>query len=463
MSGSSKYRFVSLSELLYDKKVDVDIVRFLIEWKGVYLNKHGASSINKIYDQESGLGIQALSLIDKFEMYSALMRSSYPREEFNSLNGNVIGWFENNAELFLQSVIEEKNRNIRTLYFLINKKAPISFSALIYEIEANGIWANKGKGGLINYSPDSLQAAEAIHAVSNSAMVATTMQYMGQDSWAFEESGIYTYGWPSESVPRFDDLNEDNWFQDVHTLKNFSGLYKENLYTVGRLLLQKKTSIANLIKAIELFGIDGFDDYGNPESLRIDDPRLDALKNDLRQYSSILIKGGVPNINVFDNESFCRFGWPRKKLPLFSELPLRNFLNERVSVMDGGLNDSLSGSSATESATTEAPHDPTENGSRSVILTDVGQISYSKEQSYQAVIGGLLAYIVGGQGSDAHRNFRSERQLRLWVENKIGIRGSGEGTSKKIFKAAKVLLAENNINLPNDDSDDQPEDDRDSE
>lgn len=438
MSTSNQSSFLSLSHLLYEKKVGIEIVRFAIEWYGIYVNDDSVAAMDNNFPDGSDVAKSAIALIDLFESSLVLGPTELPKSVFYEKGGNVLGWFERDFGDFIDRIKEEKNKNFRSLYYLLNKSKPINRSALIDEIESNGIFLSmKNVKTFYHVDRDSKMVAPSIQAIDQSIDSVHRQIGLGYvEPWVVEHPAIFEYGWPSDQVPEFPAVGLSTWFYGANSMKNLSSLYNDDLYTVGRIFIVKEVKPAVMKRVINNQGIFGFDEYGDLKRFSFDDEELTKFKDILKKYASLLITENSINLNFFDEEQFFRFGWPRGELPSFASVPKGYGLSEEENTP----------------ATNMAEKTASTNDNSNVDLEPEELLSsLSERQSYQAMIGGLIAFI-----QEKDRSVKQAHILR-WIGKFIKIRGLKQTNRGKlyregdaIYKEVKQLLADHNISLRED-------------
>jgi len=337
-----------------------------------------------------------------------------------------------------------------------------SHAGLANFIELNGVYGCDADKKIYFYDVDSTGIERALVGIVFDLDNKKNFDRFGRewedvadaDLYRFQEQDPnHFYGWPEDKAPDpWDGRDEPEWIDSrYYTTSNGIYIADPRIYTIGRLLVTCKATAAEIVTEIENAGIYGFDRYDRLELIDYDLSYQDCL-DVLADWTDMVKNESSLNTSVFNDKRLKNYGWPRGELPSFAGVPKGYGLTKEENIV---AKESL----LAEQTLPVASADFSENGTRSVSLSLAGECVYHREESYQAVIAAMLAFIVGGQGSDKHPNFKSERQLRIWVEKKIGVRGSGQTTAKNIIKAAKALLAEKNINLPADHSEDQPDND----
>jgi hypothetical protein len=423
MSTSGKSSFLSFSDLLYEKKVGVEIVRFAIEWYGVYVNDGSVGSINNNFPDGSEVAKSAIALLDRFESSVVLGPTALPRSVFDEKGGNVVGWFEREFGDFIELIKEEKNKNFRTLYYLLTKSKPINRSALIDEIESNGIFFSMKNGKSFHVNRDSSMVAASIQAIAQSVDSAHRQADLGyMEPCIVEHPAIFEYGWPSDQLPEFRPLGLSTWFYGANLMRNLASLYKDDLYTVGRIFIVQEVKPADMKKVIESQGICGFDEYGDLKKFSFDDEALSKFRDSLKKYSSILIKGNSPSLTFFDEESFCRFGWPREELPDFSS---------KLQSLPKSTQDSIKKSEKVENA------------------SEHSRVHPRSENSYRSTIGAMLMYIEGSANNQPHQDYEYQSDLVNTIAHQLKLEGVSESYLEKMFADVRKFMKERHgIDMP---------------
>ena len=172
-------------------------------------------------------------------------------------------------------------------------------------------------------------------------------------------------------------------------------------------------------KVIESQGIYGFDEYGDLKKFSFDDEELAEFRDNLRKYSSILVKGNSPNLTLFDEEPFCRFGWPRDRLPDFSQLK----------------NDALRGTNGKEELDSDG-----EGIIRSGIIRGQGGLQPKTENAYKALVAGMLAYMDGRLTGVKDEKYKSRTMLAKILDKDKKFKGIKFDSAKDKLKEANAYL-----------------------
>jgi hypothetical protein len=323
-----------------------------------------------------------------------------------------------------------------------------SHSSLANFIELNGVFGCDIDKNIHFYDSDSPDIERAFVGIFHDLDDKLNREIFGHEWEAVADADLYRFqgqgpnyffGWPDGKEPAPWDVNENpNWIGSrLYTISSGIFAVDSRIYSIGRLLVTCKATAAEIATAIEKYGIYGFDDYDRLKLITYDFSYPDALSA-LADWTKMIKNDSSLKKNVFDDARLSQYGWPRGDLPSFAGVPKGYGLTKEESV------------SAKEAVGKSDSADADEKTSLDVVEDS---LSLHERQSYQALIGSLIAYI-------QHKNKGVKKaDLLRWFNDNAKIRGNKRTTSLKlfregedIFKEITQLLAEHNIILPEDDS-----------
>ena len=284
----SKFKtFSTLGELLFNQKECIATLGAAIEEHGIYAVNRGGGIDPHPIDSEQAL--QALALLTA----CAAADSPVKFEDFQTTGGRKYGWPIAVLPDF-ESIRFENERKITTLNHLLNRKEPIPHAGLACEIECDGVYGFDRNQNLRHFGPDSAEAQDALTGISVHLKHERVPPQPGYEEWYMEEDPTYQYGWLKDDLPNFRQTEEYSWVESFHRLESRGALFKDDIYTIGRILLMRKGKPGSIRTAIDRGGVYGFDGMGRVTYYDADDKELGELDAALAQYAQVLLRGLEP-------------------------------------------------------------------------------------------------------------------------------------------------------------------------
>ena len=362
------------------------------------------------------------------------------------------GWPVNKLPNFME-INEEINPKLVTLYSLIfgaHKHIFVSYQELAWEIERNGVYGYDSiPKKYIKHSPDSRSVDHALmglsvyYDISISDWPDCEREPFGYDP---DDDPTCRYGWPNGELPEFKPPNDEerpDWLDCFHRLKSEfrTAFFKTDLFTVGRILIFNKATPAQLLNAIEKYGIHGYDKVGR---LKFDKPTeiqdvFHSVSLDLipavEKYSEPFLLKGRYNLDALQNESFAKYGWPRDKLPDFKAIENNSSSASEEQDIDTSASSSIKPAIQFRSASAEES-----------ISTSSDDLSPQSKKGYDLLVLGLLAFINGEftpqRDSDP---YTKQDDLAKLLKDRIDAHSMSIVSIKTKFGAANALR--NTVNL----------------
>lgn len=279
-------------------------------------------------------------------------------------------------------------------HLLTQKRVP--HGAVAEEIESRGVYAFDSAGAYAFYGPNSAQAESALIGVAVNLMHERNPPPADFEAWYLEEDPTYHFGWPTQQLPSFKQVDDYPWVEAFSRLEVRGVLFNENLYSIGRLLLTRKASPGALVSAFEDGGMFGFDDFGRLKRFDKTSDQAQAILSALALSASNSRGGMIIDVHDLDRPVYAKYGWPRDLLPDFDAIEQQIVEQAR---------------SATEptaaSATSDSP--------ASTSYSSVPEVSMQTKErnSYHGIIAGLLAYISGELNCQKHPDYDRSSQTKL--------------------------------------------------
>ena len=356
------------------------------------------------------------------------------------------GWPVNKLPNFVE-IDEEINPKLITLSSLIfgaHKHIFVSYEELAWEIERNGLYGyDSAAKKYIKHSPDSRSVDHALmglsvyYDISTSGWPDCEREPFGHDP---EDDPTCHYGWPSGELPQFEPPNDEerpHWLDCFHRLKSEfrTAFFKTDLFTVGRILIFNKATPAQLLNAIEKYGIHGYDKVGR---LKFEKPteiqdsfhsvNLDLIPA-VENYAAPYLLKGRYDVDALQNENFAKYGWPRDQLPDFKAIE-----NNSPSVSE---EQDIDSSAPSSSKPTISPRSANADESLSTSSDD---LSPQSKKGYDLLVLGLLAFINGEFTPQRDTDpYTKQDDLAQLLKDRIDAHGMSIGTIKTKFGVANAL------------------------
>jgi hypothetical protein len=328
----------------------------------------------------------------------------------------------------------------RIIFSPVDSRYHIDFHRLALEIEKNGIFGYHNYPRYKKYSANSSEAQHALFAVS-AYYSNSTSDNPRDEVFPPEEDPVCIYGWPESDFPKFEELEAPDppqWLDSFCQI-NFNrcrSFFKEDLYTVGRVLATDKASPAVIQTAFETVGVYGYDRMGR---LVFHKPQpvpglktflISDIQVDLASFAEPIIKRGVVDYKLFDSDAFALYGWPHDKLPDFKSIAAGSTILDAIS------KDPISEREESEATAVRPVQVAKEAGAE---ITGQ-QLTDASKRGYDLLILGLLAFINGEfvpkRGTDPYTKQEDLAELlRLRVESY----GLSLTSIKTKFSAANAL------------------------
>ena len=445
--------FVNIIDVLVNK-TDIDVGIEAIRRLGIWI-----SGVNPIYPESESTGEfvkyrgsnhafnrsvspEAEHLINLLELYKKEVIGHFEQEDEHAqfvkthFTKTTYGWQTNNFAHELNEIKKEVHPPLITIYSLLfgyHRKKGLTHADIAWEIERNGTYMYGKFPSYTKISADSFHCASALTGIS--------AYYIGynDERGAYEpydsdpeSDPTYSYGWPEADFPKFKKPNDesqtdylDSFFRMAARVK--ATFFKENLYTLGRILLLTKASPAMVASAMEKYGIYGLDNFGrveyhDEESVKRGAAYL-AVHKPLSDFASSIFKKGILDFEILENEAFSIFGWPKENLPDFNEF--KN--NQPIINADRIVNEGTLPTVATISLTQ--------------IKSDEEVLTGNERANYQKVIAGLLFLIQGHLDGKKHPSYpRSEAEfIRMLLDKLEQVPGANLRFFKDTFRDVKAL------------------------
>jgi hypothetical protein len=443
--------FVKLVDVLYQYKSHPDVVVKGIEDFGIWTCEFNRTMRTQ-HPVQSQFVLEALVVTHEFieDQEGGFSFFDTPDEFEDAFCPRTYGWPAASAPDFqeLLAWLHPPLITLDRILFQKQAKYNLDFIDLAMEIERNGVYGYKKFPSVIKHSANSAQAQEAITALSV-YMADANSDNPHHELYSPEEDPTCMYGWPEDNFPRFrgpSDEERPEWLEALHQIKNRCrrAFFREDLYTIGRILATNKATPAVIQTAIETFGVYGYDALGRvefhkPESNPAERARhIGDLEDALVEFARPLMKQGYPNYEVFDLDAFAMYGWPHDKLPDF------RFIASTMTVRDSSKVTSIPSAPRAQEILT--PEEPV-NGSSAVGQAEVEGLGAAKE-GYDLLVLGLLAFINGEYPAQPNTDpYTKQNDLIKILQVHMGeTYGLGSTSIRKKFGAANALRPR--VNLP---------------
>ena len=425
-------KFMALGDFIFDEGESLATVCEAIQENGIY--KLDQNGIPKSYPVDSKEAFEALYLLvfhsdDEFAPEEYRLGAD-EREGFTSIGGDDYGW-PTSAVPDMGLARPKRPQQMSSLNQLLNKDFPISHGLLALQIESEGIYVyDNFSEGFWPRGPDSTEAHDALLVLS----IDLHNQKRGGNpryEESPEEDPTYSYGWPKRMVRKFNQVGDGSWVEQFHLLKSKRTLFKDNLYTVGRILALQKGKPGSIQTAIEREGIYGFDGVGRVKHFSTQAAEIKAVELALAAYAKMLAQGLQPDFDKVYHESLSCFGWPRNRLPDF------------VSIEAEPLAEPVIAGAGTLAGVT-----PGETVPLTVLQPDTlapgKRIAPTKaDRANDTIVAALMAFINGDLSGTPHPDYVSQAALIALFEVKLTrAPGMSERNLRGKFAAANRLRPE---------------------
>ena len=425
-------KFMALGDFIFNEEESLATVGEAIQEHGIYKLDQSGVPISYAVDSKAAFeALYRLVLHSEDEIAPQEHRlGTDKREGFKSIGGDDYGW-PTSAVPEMGLALPKRPRQMSSLNHLLNKDFPISHGLLALQIESEGIYVyDNFSEGFWPRGPDSTEAHDALLVLS----IDLHNQKRGGNPH-YEESPeddpTYSYGWPKGMVRKFNQIGDGSWVEQFCLLKSKRTLFKDNLYTVGRILALQKGKPGGIQTAIEREGIYGFDGVGRVKHFAAQTAEVKVVELALAAYATMLAQGMQPDFSKLDHDSLSRFGWPRNRLPDFVSIEAEPLLEPAVA-----------------GAETLAVVTPGETEPVTVLQPDALSLakrtaSANANKANDTIVAALMAFIRGDLSPNHHPDYSSQDALIELFSNKLNrAYGMGERSLKAKFSAANKLRPE---------------------
>lgn len=455
--NNKKQNFVNILDVL-NKKADIDVVVEAIRRLGIWI-----TGVNPIYPESEptdtlvkyrgashhfnrSVSPEAEHLISILELYREDVIGHFdPDDEHDQFvkthfTNTTYGWQTNDfADEFkqIETEIHPPLISIHNLLFGYHRNKGLTHADIAWEIERSGIYMYGKFPNYTKISADSFHCASALTGLSAYYVSYNDERGMYEPYDSDPEADpTYSFGWPEADFPKFKRPNEETqieYFDSFNRIQTRvkAAFFKEDLYTLGRILLLTKATPAMVASAMEKYGIYGYDNFGrvqfhNQASVQSGSAYL-KVNQPLSDYAASILKKGIIDFETLENEVFSTFGWPKEKLPDFNE-----FKNNQPIINAPQINSPQVLTDAQLPTIETAPSGNVENPEVIPAVT---------EDLYIKTIAGLLWYIQGKTTANQHPDWGSQNKL---INNLIGALhrlpgANNSGDYKRLFAKANAL------------------------
>lgn len=450
--NNKKQNFVNILDVL-NKKADIDVVVEAIRRLGIWI-----TGVNPIYPESEPtdalvqyrganhafnrkVSPEAEHLISILELYREDVIGHFdPDDEHDQFvkthfTNTTYGWQTNDFadELkLIEAEIHPPLISIHNLLFGYHRKKGMTHADIAWQIERHGIYMYGKFPSYTKISTDSFHCASALTGLSAYYVSFNDERGMYEPYDSDPEADpTYLFGWPESEFAKFRRPNEETQIEYLDSFYKMetrvkAAFFKEDLYTLGRILLLTKATSAMVASAMEKYGLYGYDNFGRVEyhdqsSVKHGVAYL-KVHRPLSDYAASIFKKGVIDFETLENEVFSTFGWPKEKLPDFNEFKNNQpIINAPQVVTDAQL--------------------PAIETQPSAPLGNVETIPSVTEDLYIKTIAGLLWYIQGKTTANQHPDWGSQNKL---INNLISalhrLPGANNvGDYKRLFAKANAL------------------------
>ena len=425
-------KFMALGDFIFDEGESLATVCEAIQENGIY--KLDQNGIPKSYSVDSKEAFEALYLLvfhsdDEFAPEEYRLGAD-EREGFTSIGGDDYGW-PTSAVPDMGLMKPKRKLKLVSLNHLLTMDYPIPHGLLALQIESEGIYAYDNFEGFRPCGPDSSEAHDALLAISVNLYHQKTDLDPRYEDWYSEDDPTFLYGWPKGTVPKFNQIGDGSWVEQFHLLKSKRTLFKDNLYTVGRILALQKGKPGSIQTAIEREGIYGFDGVGRVKHFSTQAAEIKAVELALAAYAKMLAQGIQPDFDKVYHESLSCFGWPRNRLPDFVSIEAEPLPQP---VIAGARTPAVVMPGEAEPVTVLQPD----------TLAPGKRIAPTKaDRANDTIVAALMAFINGDLSGTPHPDYVSQAALIALFEVKLTrAQGMSERNLRGKFAAANRLRPE---------------------
>lgn len=339
------------------------------------------------------------------------------------------GWQTANIALEFDQIKRDINPpliSINNLLFGYHRKKGMTHADIAWEIERNGIYMYGKFPSYTKISADSFHCASALTGLSAYYVSFNDERGMYEPYDSDPDADpTYLFGWPESEFAKFRRPNEETQIEYLDSFYRMetrvkAAFFKEDLYTLGRILLLTKAKVAMVASAMEKYGLYGYDNFGRVQYHDQSSVKHGAaylkVHRPLSDYAASIIKKGVIDFDTLEHEVFSTFGWPKENLPDFNEFENNQpIINAPQVVTDAPL-----------LAIETQPSGP---------LGNVETIPSVTVNLYIKTIAGLLWYIQGKTTANEHPDGSSQNKLiKNFIEALPRLPGANNaGDYKRLF------------------------------
>lgn len=458
--SSDQPRFLNLVDILHTHKSHPDVIAEAILQDGIWSMEPDGTMLSE-HKTESEYVLDALIVVDQFvEIYLGVefWYSNNLREFADDQCVRIYGWPEDKCPAFMEIKLwlHPPLLTLDRILFQQRKKFQLDYVDLAVQVERHGIYAYGEYPSVVKHSSNSQAAQYALSAIS-AYMADSNSDNPRHELYAPEDDPFTMYGWPTADFPEFSPLSPSvrtDWVEPYHSIdfKTRKSFFKEDLYTVGRILATRKATPAVIQTAIEELGVYGYDKTGRPvfhEPSHGDYMKkmgTESLESALGRFARPLLQHGGIEYELFREDTFALFGWPPDKLPDFEELDdaLRT-----TDPKERSLSLTTPKTVETNPSITQLPVTPaaqlqlsgTQLGSGGAVVSKFSPVPDGAREGYDFLILALLAFINGEYGPKSGKDPYTKQDdlidtILVHMGNPYGL---GRTSIKKKLGAANKL------------------------
>ena len=436
--------FKNLLSVLSEYKESLDVVAQGISGQGIWTCEFDGTLLTE-HPSFSEETLQALVVTDLYRELVIDIPFLYDSDkEFSEENcGKIYGWPADQMPDFkeINAFLHPPLITIDRLLFSSHKHLGIDHGALAWEIEHHGIYGYTQKMAFEKYSANSKNAHEALTAISVYLAI-NNSDSPWQEPYDPEDDPTCMFGWPESDFPKFKGPSEEaipDWLETFHSLegKCRASFFKEDLYTIGRVLATNKATPGSIQSAMEKEGVYGYDKTGRLIFYKPDPLPGSGMKTfgiadieiALGEFTKPILRTGRPDYSLFEKDEFSLYGWPHDKLPNFKAITADQKILHAIS------------KNPIEDATKDEAQSESKRASADPVDSSADELSSHDKKAYLKVIAGLMWLIQGRTTGVKHPAYKNEAALiRLLMEHMKNVPGANERNLKDRFRDVKGLL-----------------------
>ncbi len=219
---------------------------------------------------------------------------------------------------------------LQKILFNGKNKYGVGYADVGIEVERNGIYGYNPFPAFVRFSANSREAQSALCAISV-YLADSNSDNPRHELYSPEDDPTYTFGWPEDDFPQFrapSDEQIPEWVEAFRQIEQRcrKSFFKEDLYTIGRVLATNKATTGEVLTAIEQEGVYGYDRTGRllfhkPIGIGgLTTTAVDEVESALADFARPILKQGFPDYALFDRDAFALYGWPHDKVPAFKSI-----------------------------------------------------------------------------------------------------------------------------------------------